>query len=56
MLGGRPAGVCPQRQLDKLTVSEQRRAGAYQACSAPQCGQLTLVETLALNRQPHAQL
>lgn len=28
--------------------------GAYQAWSAPQCGQLTLVDTGASNRQPHA--
>jgi hypothetical protein len=56
MLGGRPAGVCGQRQLDKLKVSSTAPGRLYQACSAPQCGQLTLVETLALNRQPQAQL
>jgi hypothetical protein len=30
--------------------------GSYQACPAPQCGHITVVETFAWNSSPHSQL
>ena len=32
-----------------------RRGGGYQACSVPQCGQSTEVDTAAVKAKPHMQ-
>jgi hypothetical protein len=47
-----PGGARPRRAFSAKDLLRRR----YQAWPAPQCGQITVVETFASNRRPHSQL